>query len=411
MKLRELAWIVAALALAGCGEGGTSSSQTGSSAQASQTAAAVVVASPSATASPAAVLGDPLTGLSASDLALFNEGKVNFTTNEQDEPGFGPTFNGKSCVECHSGPTVGGGSPIVVTRFGQTINGVFDALSAKGGSLLQVFAINGTAVELVPPEANVVARRRTTPLFGAGLIEAIPDADITQFAQQQAAQNPGQAGLIHMITSPSDGAQHVGRFGWKSQQALLLDFAADAYANEMGISSNLFPIENQPNGPTLTVPANQVDDPADAQGVRDIDRLTNYMRLLAPPPPPTVVAVQPGQNTFQGIGCAVCHHPSFTTVSSTPALNNKTIAAYSDFLLHDVGTGDGIVQGQAPANMLRTAPLLGVGSQARLLHNGSAPNVDAAIRAHAGQATASRDAYVQLSAQDRQNLLNFIQTL
>jgi CxxC motif-containing protein (DUF1111 family) len=409
MKLQKLAGLMVALALAGCGgEGGSTTASDTSSTTQTNTAVAVA-ATPTATASPASVAGDPLTGLSDSDLALFNEGKVNFTTNEQDEPGFGPTFNGKSCVECHNGPAIGGGSPISVTRFGQTVHGVFDALSSKGGSLLQTFSINGTAVEVVPPEANVTTRRRTTPLFGAGLIEAIPDADITAFAQQQAAQNPGQAGLVHMVTSPSDGAQHVGRFGWKSQQALLLDFAADAYANEMGISNPLFPIENQPNGPAITIAADQVDDPPNAQGVRDIDRLTNYMRLLAPPP--TVVAVQPGQTTFQGIGCAVCHHPSFTTASLTPALNNKTIAAYSDFLLHDVGTGDGIVQGQAPANMLRTAPLMGVGTQAQLLHDASARTVDAAIRAHGGQATASRDAYVQLSTQDRQNLLNFIQTL
>lgn len=329
-----------------------------------------------------------------------------FSNDESAEDHFGPLFNGKSCVECHNAPAVGGAGALVETRFGRNSGGVFDPLANLGGSLRQAQAIPGTPVEVVPSEANVRAGRRTTSLLGAGLIEAIPDLAIQEGAARQKRLNPGQAGDVNLVLSASLGVMRVGRFGWKCQQAQLLDFAADAYENEMGVNSELFPFENVANSASLAVDAANYEDVADATGLRDIDRFANFMRFLAPPP--STATSSEGERTFHQIGCAVCHQSEFTTVSSIGALNGQTFRPYSDFLLHDVGTGDGIEQAGAGANKLRTPPLMGLSSQPSLLHDGSANSVEAAILAHHGQAESSRQGYVRLSATELQALRAFL---
>jgi CxxC motif-containing protein (DUF1111 family) len=355
--------------------------------------------------------GAPLQGLSATQLAQFNAGLANFSEVEDASKGLGPIFNGVSCVACHALPAPGGSSNLVEMRFGHTANGIFDPLANEGGSLLQSMALAGTTKEVIPADANVTAGRRTTPLYGFGLIEAIPDSAIRQYAAEQASQHPQQAGEVCFVTSASDGAAHVGRFGWKCQEALLLDFAGDAYVNEMDVSNQLFPFQNLPNQPAQSVPLANVEDQPDGNGVRDIDRFANFMRFLAP-----VTAGHPqpqsrGAQLFQSVGCAVCHRPSYETVSALPVLNGQTVNPFSDFLLHDVGTGDGIVQGNAPANKVRTAPLMGVSLQTIFLHDGSATTLDAAIRRHGNQALPAEQAYTRLSAADRQSLLQFVQSL
>src|SRR5260221_3424750 len=285
--------------------------------------------------------GGALPGLDAAELAAFNDGRVDFLNPETPESGLGPIFNGRSCVECHNVPAPGGSSPTNVVRFGRVTGGVFDPLDSLGGSLLQRFALDPMAREHVPPEANVVAQRQSTPLFGLGLIEAIPDDAIVANANRP--KPDGIAGRAAMIVDVVTGERRVGRFGWKAQQATLLAFAGDAYRNELGITNRFFPTENAPNGnlallaafDTKADPEDEVD-PATGRG--DVDALESFMRALAPPPraQPTPSS-RAGEGLFQVIGCADCHTPAMSTgPNRTPALDRKPVALYSDLLLHDM---------------------------------------------------------------------------
>ena len=356
--------------------------------------------------------GDPLPGSSASELDAFFDGQEEFREIEEAPGGLGPTFNLDGCAACHNRPAVGGGSRIIETRFGWTDNTVFDPLAAQGGSLLQQSSSDPACAEIVPGNANVFAQRQTTPLFGAGLVEAIPDADITARADAETLLDAGRAGRAHLVTSVSDAQVHVGRFGWKAQQALLLDFSGDAYVNEMGITNRLFPEENAPNGDlALLALCDDVADPEDVDD--DIDAFTNFMRFLAPPPPRPQLStrVLRGAQLFDEIGCAFCHYAGYVAASQSQAIDGQTVNAFSDFLLHDIGTGDGIVQGDAAGTEIRTAPLWGLRKSAPYLHDGSAVTVTLAIERHAAQGASAADAFRALEPFDRRALLRFLRTL
>lgn len=362
-------------------------------------------------------LGQPLAGLTAAELAAFNEGGVEFRNVETVAGGLGPIFNDVSCVACHDAGGTGGASRRTVTRFGRTVNGVFDPLDSQGGSLLQERSINPGIREVVPREANTVARRVTTPLFGAGLIEAIPDSTI---ALGTLGRKPaGIAGKVSVVRDVVSGINRIGRFGWKAQAATLLAFSGDAYRNEMGITNRFFPTENAPNGnAALLARFDRVADVEDGidplDGKADIDRAADFMRLLAPPPrgPATASSVA-GEAIFARLDCAVCHTPSMRTGRNViAALSEKTVGLYSDLLIHDMGAlGDGIAQGTAGARDMRTAPLWGLRSRPTWLHDGRANTIDQAVRGHAGEAQSSRDRYGALSAAERQQLLDFLNTL
>lgn len=362
-------------------------------------------------------LGQPLAGLSAAELAAFNEGGVEFRNVETVAGGLGPIFNDVSCVACHDAGGTGGASRRTVTRFGRTVNGVFDPLDSQGGSLLQERSINRVIREVVPREANTVARRVTTPLFGAGLIEAIPDSTIVLGTLGR--KPVGIAGKVSVVRDVVSGVNRIGRFGWKAQEATLLAFSGDAYVNEMGITNRFFPTENAPNGnAALLARFDRVADVEDGidplDGKADIDRAADFMRLLAPPPrgPATASSVA-GEAIFARLDCAVCHTPSMRTGRNViAALSEKTVGLYSDLLIHDMGAlGDGIAQGTAGARDMRTAPLWGLRSRPTWLHDGRANTIDQAVRGHAGEAQSSRDRYGALSAAERQQLLDFLNTL
>lgn len=372
-----------------------------------------VVSTPSGPMQP----GDPLPGLTSSELASFSAGLDEFENVENSEGGLGPIFNNNSCVACHNAGGTGGGSPILVTRFGRNAAGKFDPLEALGGSLLQDHAIDPAIQEVIPAEANVTANRQSTPLFGLGLIEAIPDSTILQNAKRPPVD--GIRGRAAMITDIATGRERVGRFGWKNQQATLLSFAGDAYLNEMGITNRLFPHENAPNGNfALLANYDAVADPEDATdpatGKADIDTAADFMRLLAPMQPlPLTRSAATGSQIFQQMNCAVCHVPSMSTgASSIRALDRKPVFLYSDLLLHDMGSlGDGIAQDAANPREMRTAPLWGLRASAPYLHDGSAPNLDQAIRAHDGEARNSRERYLHLNLTQKQQVLDFLKSL
>lgn len=363
--------------------------------------------------------GDPLPGLNAAQMAAFEGGREEFESVETPEGGLGPIFNNSSCAACHSAGATGGASAIMVTRFGRRLaDGSFDPLTAKGGTLLHEFAIDPAAREFVPAEANVVAKRITTPLFGAGLIEAIPDATITLNALLPFKPD-GIKGRAAIITDVVSGQQRVGHFGWKAQHASLLGFAADAYLNEMGVTSRFFPKDVAPNGnQALLALYDKVPDIEDAPdpitGKSDIDKSSDFIILLGPPPPLrlTASAVQ-GSALFLQMNCGTCHTPvMFTGASKIAALFFKPVPLYSDLLLHDMGSlGDGIVQGPAGAREMKTAPLWGLRARGPFLHDGRAKTVGDAIHRHDGEAAASRARYDKLNAAQKQQLLDFLMSI
>jgi CxxC motif-containing protein (DUF1111 family) len=372
-------------------------------------------------------MGEPIQGLSAQQLDRFTHGAAVFNHTFVPSEGLGPIFNAENCAHCHINP-IGGASSKQVTRFGvaATATTPFDPLSSLGGSLLQAESIDSpTCQEVIPLQANVIAHRITPPLMGFGLVEAILDGDILANAVNPPPGVHGIASYVQPLEDPL-GPQRVARFGWKAQQATLLSFSADASVNEMGITNSLLLAENAPNGNlALLAQCDSVPDPedhADAQGYFQIERETDFMKFLAPPPQ-TPKSGMSGEVLFTTIGCAACHltTPFVSSPTAEPNLQGKPIKAYTDFLLHDMGSlGDGIVQGQATEHLMRTAPLWGMylRGQIALLHDGRAGgaptfagNVRAAISDHDGEGLASSQAFAALSAAQQQQLIAFLNSL
>jgi CxxC motif-containing protein (DUF1111 family) len=363
-------------------------------------------------------LGDPLPGLADADLAAFEEGKATFEEVEAAADGLGPVFNENSCAACHTGPT-GGSNGRLETRFGRkNADGSFDPLTALGGSLLQDHGIGDVpghhfAAEAVPPEANVIAGRRTTPLFGLGLVDATPDATFRTLAARQALYTPAAAGKVAMVDNLATSKKAVGKFGWKDGNPTLLQFSADAYLNEMGITSPIFPDENCPQGDCAALGFNPRPDVNDADGA-DVQKFADFMTFLAPPARGTItLKTLIGEGVFVAIGCAVCHVPTLATgPNAVKALDRVAYHPFSDFLLHDMGSlGDGIVQGAAGAREMRTAPLWGLRHATVLLHDGRAHSVRDAILAHDGQGLRSRNRFAALDSPAKDALLAFLASL
>ena len=362
--------------------------------------------------------GDPLPGLGAAQLAQFAQGRQEFESIETPEGGLGPIFNNNSCVACHSAQGSGGASAITVTRFGRRLaDGGFDPLTARGGTLLHQFAIDPAVQERVPVEANLVGKRLSTPLFGAGLMEAIPDDAIRLNALRP--QPDGVRGRVSTVTDVVDGRTRIGRFGWKGQHASLLGFAADAYINEMGITSRFFPHDIAPNGnQALLARFDLIGDPEDTvdplTGKGDIDHAADFIRFLAPPPVQRLsVEASAGERVFQRINCTACHVPvMFTGSNAIAPLSNARVPLYSDLLLHDMGPlGDGIEQGGAKGTEFKTAPLWGLRGRGPYLHDGRAATVTQAIQAHDGEAAAARRRFQALPHDDVRSLLAFLNAI
>ncbi len=361
--------------------------------------------------------GQPFVGLSPEDLELFLVGRDDFLEVEDAAEGLGPIFNGVSCAQCHSVPSVGGSGSIMEMHAG-TLDSNGNFTEPPGGSLINLFSLPPhTAQEVIPPNANVVAFRRPIPLFGAGLVEAIPDSAILALANQ-AGKPPGVGGRAHLVTDPASGIVLVGRFGWKADFGTLRGFAAVAYRDEMGITNEIFREENEPNGNAGLLPlVDLVPDPEDLPDPRTgrsgVDNFTNFMRFLAPPPRGLITAsAQQGEAIFSQIGCASCHTPVLITGANThPAFDRKSVPLFSDLLLHDVGTGDGIAVNDARPGEIRTPALWGLRVRAPFLHDGRAPTVEQAILLHAGEAEGVRLNFQALSPEERQALLEFLSSL
>jgi CxxC motif-containing protein (DUF1111 family) len=293
------------------------------------------------------------------------------------------------------------------------------ALDPSGETLFHLFSVPSHACQpVIPPQANVVARRVAIPLFGAGLVEAIEDETLRAIEDPFDRDRDGVSGRAALVTDVASGERRIGRFGWKAQHATLLSFGADAYRSEMGITNDVFPEEL-----ALGVSSEQmrvcdpIPEPEDARDQRTrrrgIDNFASFMKFLAPlGRGPIDDAARAGEQVFAAIGCAACHTPALQTgPSSNPLFNRRPVPLFSDLLLHNVGTGDGIPQGAAAPNEFRTPALWGVRFRRPLLHDGSAATVEDAIRRHEGEADIARRGFEQLGDGARSALIAFLRSL
>jgi CxxC motif-containing protein (DUF1111 family) len=364
----------------------------------------------------------------ASTQAQFDLDRDTFEEREDDDEGLGPVYNAQSCAECHQNPVTGGISQITELRAGH-FNGI-NFVDHPGGSLINDRSIDANFQERVLGGNEVRTFRTSLNVLGDGFVEAIDSNTLVAISN---AQPVGQRGtFIQVPVNEANNAVRGARFGWKNQHASLLSFSADAYLNEMGITSPLQPNENTSNGRSVD-DIDEVADPEDpavagAPFGTDVTAFTRFMRATKAPPRDTALAATGdainGAAIFDAIGCDICHTPSIVTVApgtvinngafTVPAaLGNKRIRPFGDFLLHNVGTGDGIVQngGQGTRNQVRTPPLWGMRSRDRLMHDGESLTRNEAILRHAGQANAIINAYIVLSDNQKNQLITFLNSL
>jgi len=359
-----------------------------------------------------------------------------YEQNKAVADGLGPVYNATSCVSCHQNPNSGGASQTTELRVGHNDeNGNFvnptifindGKNTIAGRSIVNDRAIGPEAQERIPATENIRTLRAALNTLGDGFVEAIDDSTLIAIAEQQPQLSEGK---IHgeVVQAPifeAPGQTRVGRFGWKDQHSSLLSFIGDAYLNEMGITNRLRPKDVTTVLKTTKDPEDQPDD----LGLADIDHFAQFIRGTMVPPRDEVLAATPaalrGANLFARVGCSTCHVESITTAPAgtvidggmftvPEALGDKIIHPFSDFLLHDIGTGDGIVQvgPQDTANKLRTAPLWGVRTKARFMHDLGSLSLESAIARHEGEAREPAKRFKELNHEDREALITFLKTL
>jgi CxxC motif-containing protein (DUF1111 family) len=428
--------------------------------------------------------GAPFEGLTADEKAFFQDGLARFAEIESvtgaTNNGLGPRFNSNQCLSCHAQPAAGGSSPARNPLFQvATLQGAKNAMpwflaqngpvrearfkrgsnGTPDGEVHAIFVIAGRSdapgcniaqPNFLPAGNPLTGRggnpniifRIPTPVFGAGLIEAIPDSAIVANMQANASlksqfgisghPNAHLSGNVNV--SANDGT--ITRFGWKAQNKSLLIFASEAYNVEMGITNELFPQERDETPGcvynatpedtlnfTTTAP---VGSNSNTAVISDIEAFANFMRMLAPPvPAPDTTSSVNGRALFIKVGCAHCHTPSLTTgrmiasgSSKKPsaALSNQKANLFSDLLVHHMGQGlaDGITQGNAGPDEFRTAPLWGLGQRVFFLHDGRTSNLLEAIDAHQSRGSEANrvvEQFHRLKAAERQDVLNFLRSL
>lgn len=429
--------------------------------------------------------GAPLKGLTADETAFFNDGFARFAEIEVvtggKNNGLGPRFNSNQCLSCHSQPSAGGSSPAqnplvkIATLDGAknvapwfiTLNGPIrearfkrDQNGATDGSVHDAFVITGRsdaagctlAQPNFLPNGNPVSGqggnpniifRIPTPMFGAGLIEAIPDsailanmkADESQKTEMGISGHPNAHLSGSTNLSANDGT--ITRFGWKAQNKSLLMFAGEAYNVEMGITNQLFPQERDETPgclfdatpeDTLNFTNSSYAPSANrnTEVISDIEAFANFMRMLAPPTAaPDTPSIVNGRALFGKVGCVHCHTPSFTTgrmiasgssMKPSAALSNRPVNLWSDLLVHHMGRdlADGITQGAAGPDEFRTAPLWGVGQRIFFLHDGRTSDLIVAIEDHKSRESEANkviERFNKLHAREQQDVINFLRSL
>jgi len=397
------------------------------------------------------------------DDATHQADQAKFDDIETVADGLGPLYNAQACRECHQNPASGGTSQVAELRVGhQGPDHLFhnpDIPIAHGAeiitgrtlvndrSICPSAAFPSTEIqEHVPDSENIRTKRISLGVLGDGFVEAVADETLIELARKQCKESHrkicGQVIYVPIVEAP--GQTGIGRFGWKDQQASLLSFSGDAYLNEMGITTRLFPDEVT----KLCNSAPEPNDEAGADGLDDVDHFARFIRASKAPARDSKLAdaeqSKKGSKLFDKIGCTKCHVPTLTTApagtkingntySIPEALGGKTFYPYSDFLLHDVGTGDGMVVPMLEhygrkmyqttwknfsaqsfhnaQNKLRTAPLWGVRFRNRLMHDGESTTLRDAILRHRQEAYESAHRFDRMSAADQQAILEFLSSL
>ena len=357
-------------------------------------------------------------------LRSFNDNRFIFEEVETIDDGVGPVFNAQSCRECHQNVVTGGASQIAEHRTGKQDGDEF--FESLGGSLIHSRATYADIVERVAPDDDIRTFRLSTNTLGGGFVEAIANSTLLSIRSSQPWYMRGTTVMAPVLEA--GGAVRIGRFGWKSQHASLESFAADAYLNEMGITSPLQPDENTSSGMFVGFGTDYDPVPEPEDDGDDVLAFAEFMRSTKAPPRGEITAdVLAGETVFESIGCPICHVATIVTSAPGTAINGgsftvpdalgeKAIHPYSDFLLHDIGTGDGIpvlptAEYMSTADMLRTAPLWGLRTRNRLMHDGLTFTTEDAIRRHRGQARGVTRRYNQLSHAEQAMLLAFLDSL
>jgi CxxC motif-containing protein (DUF1111 family) len=397
------------------------------------------------------------------DDATHQADQTAFEAVLQIPEGLGPLYNAQSCRECHQNPVSGAASQATELRVGHLgpdgrfrnpeIPIAHGAETITGRSLVNDRAICPNAAfptqeiqERVPNTETIRTFRISVNLLGDGFVEAIADQTLVDLSRQQCKSSHrkicGQVLYVPIVEVP--GQLGVGRFGWKDQHASLLSFAADAYLNEMGITNRLQPNE-------VTNICNTVREPNDVPGPNGLEHIDQFARFIRATKAPardaqlaSTATAQLGQGLFHKIGCAVCHVETLTTAPAgtkinggtfviPAALGSVTLHPYSDFLMHDVGTGDGILQAtrehygrqifeqlsehlskedfERSRNKIRTAPLWGVRLRPRLMHDGDSLTFLDAIRRHSGEARQVIQQFEKLKGPDQEAIIEFLKSL
>jgi CxxC motif-containing protein (DUF1111 family) len=360
----------------------------------------------------ATMLGAPLPGLSAAQRAQFARGAVVFADSFGVAQGIGPLFNGFYCADCHSTPVNGGVGTDIERHATAYHNGVCDPLTAEGGFVIQnqvipaITVLTGMTTVPLPPDRTGVGIRTTPQVFGRGLLEAVPDAELLAIAKAERANPDNIAGTPSMISG------HVGRFGRKANEATLQSFTGGAFINEMGITNPLHPHEYGYIG-SFAIPDSLLSHGLEIDSAPFNDAVA-FMRYLAPPSPkPPTPQTERGALAFRTAGCTGCHVQTlYTGWSPVTALQNQRVNAYSDLLLHDMGSGlaDVCLNGATPSQF-RTEPLMGISERTEFLHDGRAKTIEQAILMHGGQANMSRERFNRLSPAQRAAILAYVGSL
>lgn len=362
--------------------------------------------------------------------------QAQFERKHDPSTGLGPVFNATSCAECHQNGVTGAASQITEVRAGHRdgngnfvnptvlING--GANSISGRSIINDRSICAQAQEHVPDSEDVRTLRAVLNTLGDGFVEAVDDRTLLAIAANQPAQSNGmihgEAIQVPILEAP--GHTGVGRFGWKDQDPTILSFAGDAYLNEMGVTNRLKPTDVT----SVCRVSSDLEDTPDNLGLADIDHFAQFIRGTQVPARDTALAATPdaivGQQLFASVGCSTCHVPIMTTdragtkinggaYTVPEALGSKIIHPYGDFLLHDVGTGDGIVQvgPQDTANKLRTPALWGLHIKSRFMHDLGSFTLGDAIQRHGGEAHGVITRFNGLSHEEQQQLITFLRSL
>lgn len=365
------------------------------------------------------LLDAPLPGLTSDELAAFIRGDEEFARRFSPLTGLGPIFNNASCASCHSGDGRGVPGNILV-RIGTHDD---DFRRDLGGPQIQDKAVTGAAGEPLPT-GIALSRRLPPPVFGVGLIEAIPEAAILANADPDDADGDGISGRANWVMpapyAPGSGTPQLGRFSRKAQVSSLLEQVVEAYHQDIGITSDFRLQENR--NPFSGVPIEAVDRAPDPEiSPATVQAVVHYIRTLAPPAPGELTAQrEQGRQLFDQVGCASCHVATLRTgPSPIAAIANRDVTLYSDLLLHDMGDAlaDGRPDGGATGREWRTTPLWGLrlmrqflAGRAFLMHDGRATSVEEAILLHGGEAQAARDGFAALSAAERAALLEFVES-